>query len=68
MTSIAIDTREAGTVACAPVIEEGDAYVVLIAAKFAQSMRFTLEPAQCRALGEALTQIGLELEGRRKLG
>jgi hypothetical protein len=68
MTSIAIGTREAGCVSCCPVTEEQDAYAVLIASRFAQSMRFTLDAAEVRALGEALVQISLELEGRKKLG
>lgn len=65
MTSIAIESREAGTVSCCPVVEkEEDAYAVITTSRFAQAMRFTIEPEDCLKLGEALVKIGKELQGR----
>lgn len=67
MTSISITTRELGNVSCCPVLAQDDLHAVLITSRFEGVMRLTLDADHCIALGEALVQIGKELDGKASL-
>ena len=68
MTSIAISTNEQGTISCSPIVEPEECYALVVCTRFEQAMRFSLDPATCEELGEALVKIGKELTGRKALG
>ncbi len=70
MTSICIQSREAGVVSACAVLEPEDLHVALTLARpdvngFGSLTRLTLTPEEVRELGEALVRMSQELRAQR---